>query len=205
MRMLIGLAVLAMVAAPASAALINGDYETGDTTGWARWGTGGNTITVNDTNHAPVPAQLPGSLYYGSSAGGGGGDRGMWQVVEFTCPPPCNPGDWCEVNLSGYFKARSNGGTIYASKLELGSMASVDIPVGGGTGGLDLYAVPTVILECGVTYEVTVAWYMDGDETWTTGRTIHGDNIVLSTECVPEPASLALLALGGLPFLRRRR
>ena len=43
------------------------------------------------------------------------------------------------------------------------------------------------------------------DEMFTIGGNIDVDGIIVDTWCIPEPATLGLLLLGGLAMLRRRR
>jgi len=56
--------------------------------------------------------------------------------------------------------------------------------------------------------ETTYTWKFDynpPDEFFAIGGTINVDELVIDTWCIPEPATLSLLALGGLAMLRRRR
>ena len=56
--------------------------------------------------------------------------------------------------------------------------------------------------------ETTYEWYLDWnppDEVIVIGGTINVDELVIDTWCFPEPATMGLLALGGLALLRRKR
>jgi hypothetical protein len=56
--------------------------------------------------------------------------------------------------------------------------------------------------------ETTYDWKLDWnppDEVIDIGGTINVDEVVIDTWCVPEPAAMSLLALGGLALLKRRR
>ena len=56
--------------------------------------------------------------------------------------------------------------------------------------------------------ETTYSWELDfnpPDEFFAIEGTINVDELVIDTWCIPEPATLSLLALGGLAMLRRRR
>jgi hypothetical protein len=55
--------------------------------------------------------------------------------------------------------------------------------------------------------ETTYSWTLDWNppfETFVISGTIDVDELVIDTWCVPEPATLALVALGGLALTRRR-
>ena len=57
-------------------------------------------------------------------------------------------------------------------------------------------------------YESTYTWEIypnPFDEWFTIAGDILVDEIVIDTWCIPEPATLALLLIGGLALLRRRR
>ncbi len=57
-------------------------------------------------------------------------------------------------------------------------------------------------------YETTYEWFLrpnPPDEYFTIGGDIYVDELVIDTWCIPEPATLSLLALGGLALLRKKR
>jgi len=56
--------------------------------------------------------------------------------------------------------------------------------------------------------ETTYFWKLDWnppDESFTISGTINIDELVIDTWCVPEPATLALVAIGAVALLRRKR
>lgn len=81
--------------------------------------------------------------------------------------------------------------------------SGVDSPSSGGVIDLSDNAIPDIVLPNG---QLRIEFYESIDDVadaidanWTAG------NLTIRAEVVPEPASLSLLALGGLAVLRRRR
>jgi len=87
---LLGLMVVVAVAAQASADLINGDWSTGDETGWTRWrALWGATESWAVTSSGPTP---PAGTLSGS---GGNGSFGWYQVVAVPAGTPATlSADW---------------------------------------------------------------------------------------------------------------
>ena len=202
MRTFVTLAVLAMFVAPASANfLVNGDLEDpGPTTSpWVN--AGAAALILNNTNHAP-----PGPQNWLSSQGGEGGDRGWKQTVDVICTAP---GPDCVITAAGDFVAGDNNGDWISCRLSISVVGHgssyVDIPVNGGGDWQSVETSVTIPGGCPGTYEVTYMALLDDGGGWSGGTTLHGDNMTLVTECIPEPTSLALLGRAGLPLLRRRR
>ena len=181
MRIFIGLVVLAL-AVPASAALVNGNFETGDLTGWST-----DVQVVNPTSYVPDPDFMDGSYRAGDSNCNA---RDTYMSQEGSCP--VNPAWDCY--LIGYLAGGDNGGYTYYAGVQGGGRLTlsgvnnwqpVNINIGPCIG-------QSVVVEVGST----------GDGTWGAVG-YHVD--VLDLVCIPEPVSLALLGLAGLPLLRRRR
>ena len=79
---------------------------------------------------------------------------------------------------------------------------------GGSVAWQDAYQVPpTTVLGDGWFHEVSrVDLFPNPDaEIVKIGGGIMIRELVIDTRCIPEPATLSLLALGGLAILRRRR
>ena len=104
-----GMVALMVAAAPTGAAnlLVNGDWETGDETGWTRtpptsWGDGSEVWTV-----APPNAPTPLGDQYSGQLSCNKGSFGWWQVVAVQTSYVAtveadwmgNSVDWCEVML----------------------------------------------------------------------------------------------------------
>lgn len=79
MHKLVVFGLMLALATPAFAGLINGDWATGDETGWTRWrASWGTTEAWSVTAGGPTPPE--GTL----SGGGGSGSFGWFQTIE--CP-----------------------------------------------------------------------------------------------------------------------
>ncbi len=185
MRVLIALAVLAITTVSASASIINGGFEDG-MTGWS-----GN-IELNSLIHGP------GGPYDGSSYGSnqtfGTFDQEIYQVVTGLNPAVL-------YTLTGYI----SGGTLNAPA-DLRAILAGDttdelvaqLPhiYSFGWTPFELSAYPTAGGDLRVSFEIDFT-----TSSWSNGTAIHADGLTL----IPEPSSLALLALAGLSLLRRRR
>ena len=202
MRILIGMVVLAL-ALPASAALVNGDFETGDLSGWT---TDGN-VRLNPDSYVPDPrpsVAVPTVLDQaapvadGQSRAGDGHCQSRnslgWQ--EAYCP--VNPVKDCY--LVGWLAGGASGGLDYWVRA---GTAPGDATYGELklSGVLNWTLVQIPIGPC-LGQSVTVSFGSTGDGTWgAAGYHVDGLDLV----CIPEPATgLLLLGLAGLPLIRRR-
>ena len=180
MRIFIGLVVLAL-AMPASAALVNGSFEDG-LTGWACM-----NVMINPSSYVPDPDFMDGVARAGDSNCNARNSSG---AQEAYCP--VRP-DW-DCVLSGYLAGGDAGGLTYWVKVD-------------GVKVIELAGVQNwtyfehVIGPC-LGQPVQIEFGSTGDGTWGAAG-YHVD--ALELVCIPEPAGLLLLCLGGLPLLRRRR
>ena len=210
MRILIGLTVLAIVAAPASANyLVNAGFEdrasTAPPTGWTGYHPSAWFNSNNPGDHCPWPPNPEGDWWAAQGSGSDGGGRGFYQTTTIECDGP-NPD--CQVTYGGNFYY--GGSNMYDPYLEIHAGADI------GSGSL-LHRVPLnndgaltegqfIIGPCPGTYEVTFIARIESDDgDWSGAKTLGGDATYLEAICGPEPASLLLIGLAGLPFLRRRR
>ena len=185
MRILIVGVVLAL-AMPASAGLVNGGFEDG-LTGWTC------TNVMNDpSTNLPSPHNLEGDHRAGDSncdSRDGGGS----QVA--LCDPDLPEPNEC--HLTGGLAGGGPANSYFVSIT--GECGSDGVTWGGGIFNWSMFDL--VIPDCCM-HDVTVEFGMDGNGAWGAAG-YHIDALVL--ECIPEPASLLLLGLAGLPLLRRRR
>jgi hypothetical protein len=190
--------------------LVNGDWSTGDETGWTRWPDGGTEPWWEVTANGPTPGE--GTL----RVEGDGRSVGWYQIVR-----PSQPfetfrltldwaGDFVGTTAEGVARVRlfvgpddpdligDYGWTLadVAFRREHTAGRSWDwqpaslCPAPGGNGGVIQRGDGELVV---VFLELTGFWGGPHRVCW--------DNIVLT----PEPATLGLVALGGLTLLRRRR
>jgi hypothetical protein len=185
MRIFIGLVVLAL-AVPASAALINGSFEDG-LNGWTC------TNVMNDpSTYIPDPANLHGDHRAGDSNCNSRDSSGSQTAI---CEPPMEP-TWNCVLTGGLAGGGPSG--EYGVRIT-GPCGTDSVTWPGGVFNWSLFEL--TLIECCMS-EVTVEFWEVGNGAWGPAG-FHIDALVL--ECVPEPGSLFLIGLAGLPLLRRRR
>jgi hypothetical protein len=191
MRILIGLAAVALLVAPASGNLLSpsdGDFETPGTSSWTGpiqwdnpvWGPGGPHT---------------GDHYAGVQTGGNNGNPYEMQLTSIEVPPSEL------VTLTGFVSGGSNGqnADIYVQLISGGSVDElrINIPITYGFGwtpfSLQIHSEGHITIVAGLQLVPPIGW--------SNGTAIYLDTLDL----VPEPASLAMFALAGLPLLRRRR
>jgi len=212
-KMLIIVALLA-VASPAFAVnlVVNGDWGTGDETGWTRWTAGRPTEAWAVTSNGPTPPE--GTL----SATGKANDPsfGWYQVIEVPASEEVTlSGDWTATNASWVeymlFSVASVDPVAIVGRLDSGAAADVAYKRdgwgmnGGGTFGWESATLsPHPSGNGGTIHSLgfVVVGLKLGLSQWLepTSDTASFDNIALT----PEPAAMLLL---GLPLLliRRRR
>ena len=196
MRILIGMLTLGLLVAPASANLLSsaqGDFEEPDNAdGWQ------GPLEWDSTIHGPGAAKV--GAHYGSvQTGGGGSDAREITLTSITVPPSEI------VTLTGYVAGGTLNGTPADLYIRLIDGSSTDDVVVGEWAvtlpqtygfGWTPFQMSGHINSGHV--KITAGFHIG---SWSSGTAVHLDGLQL----VPEPASLALLALAGLPLLRRRR
>jgi len=187
MRLLIGVAMLALVAAPASANLLgNPDWETGALSPW----TGDSTLSLNSTINGP--GQLPGSSFYGGVQSGGSPALWFEQVVTGLNPA-----------VTYILDGMIAGGVTSSSATAIVKLigASTDTFTQAWAGGVGWHAFDQLSTQPTAEGQITVRFDVTASAGWSNGTSLFADNMTLT----PEPVGLALFGLAALPLLRLRR
>ena len=184
MIVLLGMVTLALIATPASAGLINGGFEAG----LAGWTT--TNVVINSDQGIPSPPTMEGVNRAGDgncdSRTGGGSQTAI-------CLAPPAP----DCTLTGYLAGNGQATNRYVRISGPCGMQEVIFP----GGSFNWQPVELTLPDC-CESEILVEFGQTGNGSWGSSG-YHVDAFVL--ECTPEPTSLALICLAGLPLLRRRR
>ena len=195
--------LVAVLATSAQANLLsNGDFETGDLTGWwtANWGSEDQYIAVvtDGTYVAEIYTVGGDGVQLGQDVAVGASP--VTVSLDYKVPA----GSWNAMGVSvNYYDASGwldYGWTLIYDYESAGggddawhSYTTEGKPAGTGVGELEgLWTTPA-----GTTY---ISMYIS-QWGWVSGDGAHYDNVVLT----PEPATVLLLGLGGLALIRRKR
>lgn len=230
-KTLLPLAGLALAAGSVSAAnvIVNGDFETGDLTGWSLTGSGSTVSSTDPLAGLESAIQTPNgtskieqsfttfttaattSFIFSATDPGGSGDRSM--NVTFG-----ESGSDDQINLrlvddgadgDGDIQAFSGSwntvlpdavtfGTTTTFSLTIngyGGSFSYDLNVGGST------ATGLTAVQGSALGDFNHLSFVNAQ--LASGSSVKFDNVLV--DVVPEPSAAALLGLGGLALLRRRR
>lgn len=203
MKSIFATALIATVAGSATAGLeltTNGGFETGDTTGWQYFATPSSTFFADSSG--PFAGSFAGNLENltdGSAAVIKQANMGIGQV---------NAGD--EITISFWAKNINNAGGVnfaeFFSEIDGGGTSSSQI-----LGGAPLFASATdwTFYQFTTFAGPDVSGGVTLQFTATTGANIGSTSQLLidnvSVTVIPAPGAMALLGLGGLVAIRRRR
>jgi hypothetical protein len=142
---------------------------------------------------------LPEDSYYEELAG----RIGVWEldgafVIEIPNRPDPDPWKWLWIQLTWMPDAQSGVPQIIVEAEDAQAVPITDIEL------IDEVETPIGDPWHHITYVYEI-WPNPAFETIYIGGSIFVDEIVIDTICIPEPATMGLLAFGGLPLLRRKR
>jgi hypothetical protein len=200
-KWLLAIAVTAASAISAQAAVqlaVNGGFETGDTTGWTSFPTGSSTFTVTSPGALSTFAGVVANTTLTSSAVIKQANLGAGLLT---------PGETITVTFD-LKESSGAGGVIFAelfSEIAGGGVSKSEILGGAPLFGNSNFSSRsfTTTLGPNVTGGVTFQFAVSTGGAPGSFATGTFDNVSITV--IPEPSSLALLGLGGLALVARRR
>ena len=206
MRLLPSLAAMSLVAGTASAVPLelttNGDFETGDDTGFTSFPTSNSTFLV-------APAFASTGLFGGEVNNPGGSPSSAVIKQANIGQGIVEPGDTIEISFDARGETAA-GGVVFPeffSELDGGGVSKAEI-LGGGplplSSAFQTFSFTTTAgdnVDGGVSLQFAV---ITGGDANSAAR-LEVDNVSVTVDVIPEPAGLAALGLGGLALLARRR
>ncbi|MEM9345624.1 MAG: PEP-CTERM sorting domain-containing protein [Planctomycetota bacterium] len=211
-------AALCLTAAPANAALVNGDFQTDNVTGIANilvpsgWSHSGEPVITNDISgirdNGPLADPTRDQFVYMNQFRAGNSallfqDTGIVIVEGYTYILTADVGEQSnqpddDLGRIGLYGSALGTGTGFAELTDIDPG-----PNGSSTWGTFQTQFTATSAQAGQTLGVYLGFGAQTGET-TQGLNVSFDNVSV-TEIVPEPGSLALAGFGGLCLLRRRR
>lgn len=187
--------------------LLNPGFETGDFTGWTLTGTAESGVDVDGTPITGVfePATTVVNVHSGEYAAWAKVSR--LNTFELVQTVDVLPNTDYDIGIWGCWGGETHGSagmisTIFVDDVEIFSSSDWLL---GGTGPEEYSHLSTVWASGPSTSAEVKFHFTRTAPTETPGGFSFDDAHVDRVRVIPEPASIGLLALGGLGFLRRRR
>ena len=172
---------------------------------------GASLLTVNGVI---APGNSPGTLSTGAQTWNDGGSY-IWEINDSGGSQGADPGwDWLDITGTLDLSSLTAGGfTIDIDSLTSGNIAGdavgFDTWTKGNPGDVD-YSFTIATASSGITGFDADNFTLDSSgfsnaPSWEWGIVLSGSDLVLEAYAVPEPSSTALLGLGGLALMLRRK